>query len=419
MEIGDTLTSARLRRRHLRVWLAGVACVVLLVGVGAWTWHRTQQAQVVTELARIAEAEGVWDTPWDLQERKITALKAELVAELHPIRRLIVRRRIAEEYVNGGFVELGIASLEETIGEYARILGAQDLATLRRDLAFAFYRLGEQQNCSTAGTADVCILPLQNGVVHTRKLGAGEAIKAFSALLAEPGGMPDEVLSDRWFLNLAYMQLGKYPDAVPPQWLIPPSAFASDGDVGRFRDVASQRGLAAFGRAGGLVFEDFDNDGHLDLLISHMGLTDQLEYFHNDGNGHFTRMTEAAGLKGLVGGLNMVQADFDNDGCIDVYIPRGAWYHDKGQLPASLLKNNCDGTFTDVAAKAGVLNRYPSQTAVWADFNNDGLLDPFVGNEIVRDKVKWPADTKSFRLYINQGDGTFVDVAPVALSVAP
>ena len=137
--------------------------------------------------------------------------------------------------------------------------------------------------------------------------------------------------------------------------------------------------------------EDLDNDGHLDLMISRMGVDDPVEFFRNRGDGTFERATEQAGLKGIVGGLNLVQADYDNDGCIDVFIPRGAWYHDKGQYPASLLRNNCDGTFTDVTAKAGVLNNYPSQTAVWADFNNDGLLDLFVGNEIVRDKVDWPA----------------------------
>jgi VCBS repeat protein len=95
-----------------------------------------------------------------------------------------------------------------------------------------------------------------------------------------------------------------------------------------------------------------------------------------------------------------------------VLISRGAWLHDEGRYPMSLLKNNCDGTFIDVTAKAGLLNDLPTQTVVWADFNNDGLLDLFVGNEIVRDKVDWPADTPNFRLYINNGDGTFTDVGP-------
>src|SRR5262249_4742441 len=73
---------------------------------------------------------------------------------------------------------------------------------------------------------------------------------------------------------------------------------------------------------------------------------------------------------------------------------------------------NCDGTFTDVTAKAGLLNNLPSQTAVWADFNNYGWLDLFVGNEIVRDKIAWPAGTRNFRLYVNNRDGTFTDVGP-------
>jgi len=123
-------------------------------------------------------------------------------------------------------------------------------------------------------------------------------------------------------------------------------------------------------------------------------------------------MTERAALAGLLGGLNMVQADYDNDGCIDVYIPRGAWFHDHGRHPASLLRNNCNGSFTDVAAEAGVSNDLPSQVAVWTDFNSDGLLDLFVGNEILRDKVRWPAEARNFRLYMNRGDGGFVDEGP-------
>ncbi len=54
-----------------------------------------------------------------------------------------------------------------------------------------------------------------------------------------------------------------------------------------------------------------------------------------------------------------------------------------GREPNSLLQNNGDGTFTDVTNKAGLLSFYPTQTATWADFNNDGWLDVFIGNEPV------------------------------------
>src|SRR5689334_24896364 len=84
-------------------------------------------------------------------------------------------------------------------------------------------------------------------------------------------------------LNISYMVLGKYPLEVPRPWLIPPETFKSDYDVGLFRDVAASRRVDAFGRAGGVILEDFDNDGHLDLMVSHMGIEEQLEYFHNNG----------------------------------------------------------------------------------------------------------------------------------------
>jgi hypothetical protein len=367
---------------------------------------------MVKTLAYLAEHEGTWDNPWDLQEKKIASLQSDIRDETNPIKRLILRRELAQQYIAGGASGAAVAALEQLLSEYGPSLPAADIETLNGDLALAYFRLGELQNCTWNHNSDACIFPVQGGGVHKEQLGAAEAAKRYAALLADSTTNPENALLYRWLLNISYMVLGTYPDGVPRQWLIPPETFASDYDIGKFRDVAATRGLTAFGRAGGIIVEDFDNDGHLDVMISHMGLEEQLEYFHNNGDGTFTRMTEKAGLKGIVGGLNIIQADYNNDGCIDVLVPRGAWLHDKGRYPMSLLRNNCDGTFTDVTAKAGLLNNYPTQTAVWADFNNDGLLDLFVGNEIVRDKVAWPENTPNFRLYINKGDGTFTDVGP-------
>lgn len=363
-------------------------------------------------LAAIARDEGTWDNPWDQQPRKIAELQQDLTGERDPVQRLILQREIAQQYVNGGTAEPAIALLEKVLVDYRDRLSRQDEETLKADIAFAYFRIGEQSNCQTGVDAETCIMPINADAVHRRKLGAGEAARRYAALLADSAVEADNALLYRWMLNIAHMQLGSWPLGVPALWRIEPKAFESDGSMPRFKDVAAQRGIVEFGRAGGAILEDFDNDGHLDLLISHMGVADQLQYFHNNGDGTFTRATERAGLTGLLGGLNLVQADYDNDGCIDVFIPRGAWFHDHGQHPASLLHNNCDGTFTDVTAEAGVLNNLPSQVAVWADFNGDGLLDLFVGNEILREKVRWPAETRNFRLYINQGNGRFVDAGP-------
>src|SRR5205823_2217775 len=102
--------------------------------------------------------------------------------------------------------------------------------------------------------------------------------------------------------NIALMTLGEYPQHVPARLLIPPSAFASDEPFPRFPDVAESCGLSLEGRSGGVILDDFDNDGLLDLMISGVGLRDQLRYFHNNGDGTFTERTREAGLIGELGG---------------------------------------------------------------------------------------------------------------------
>jgi hypothetical protein len=388
-----------------------VIAAALLAALAALVFFRRsrQRFDMVATLASIADREGVWDNQWDQANEKIASLTSDLNSEADPAKRFELKRQIAQHYLYANAPEGALVLLEGMLDE-AKTLPARLAEAVKADLAFAYFRLGEIQNCSTNHNADSCLFPVQGKGVHQQRLGASEAAKLYTELLSDPGTDPENALSYRWLLNISYMTLGQYPDNVPRRWLIPPDAFKSDYDIGRFPDVAAERGVAEFGVAGGVILEDFDNDGYLDLMISHMGVRDQLQYFHNNGDGTFTRMTEQAGLKGIVGGLNLVQADYNNDGCIDVFVPRGAWLHDHGQFPSSLLRNNCDGTFTDVTAEAGLLSYYPTQAAAWADINNDGFLDLFVGNEIDREHVQWPASAKSFELYLNNRDGTFTEV---------
>ena len=177
------------------------------------------------------------------------------------------------------------------------------------------------------------------------------------------------------------MTLGMYPEQVPAQWLVPPEVFVSDYDIKRFADVAPAMGLDLVSMAGGSIMDDFDGDGHLDIMASSWGLDDQLRYFANLGDGTFAERTAAAGLAGIVGGLQIVHADYDNNGYADVLVLRGGWWEDDGLHPNSLLHNNGNGTFADVTEQVGLLTFHPTQTAAWGDYDNDGWLDLFVGNE--------------------------------------
>ena len=98
-------------------------------------------------------------------------------------------------------------------------------------------------------------------------------------------------------------------------------------------------------------------------------------------------------------------------GTPDIFVVRGGWKTGGfGNQPGSLLRNNGDGTFTDVTIPSGLLYFHPSQTAVWADFNNDGWLDVFIGAEnLGNDGGGHPC-----MLYINNHDGTFTNVAQSA-----
>ena len=141
------------------------------------------------------------------------------------------------------------------------------------------------------------------------------------------------------------------------------------------------------------------------MLTSGYDSCDHLHYFHNNGDGTFADRSDRSGLSKIPAGENFLQADFNNDGCIDVLVLRGGW---QNPFPLSLLKNNCDGTFTDVAVQAGLGNElFATQTAVWADIDNDGWIDLFVGNE------KGPS-----QLYRNKGDGTFENISSSAESIA-
>ena len=178
----------------------------------------------------------------------------------------------------------------------------------------------------------------------------------------------------------------------------------NNGD-GTFTDVTFQAGLNFSASAMGNMWGDFDNDGDLDLAAAVVTKDDHTVLYRNNGNGTFTDITVQAGLILEPGSSNapVLWADYDNDGDLDFFISEV----DNGSTKTIpnrmyLFRNNGDATFTDVTASAGLdpTGVGDFYDAAFADFDNDGDLDLYVG---VQGKPNF--------LYVNDGTGVFTDAA--------
>ena len=357
-------------------------------------------ARMVSMLDSIARTANPRDC-YHLNAKKAEMMAQQLQGEMLLEQELTLRFQYGQELLYAGKTEAAIVELKKVLAKFSNQLTEQTKPIFEL-LALGFLRLGEQANCIDRHNAASCILPIQGEGVYEIKAGLENAIYLYEQILA---AFPDDQQS-RWLLNLAHMNQGTYPQGVPAQWLVPEKLFRSNADF-HFRNVAIPLGVDAKGLSGGVCMEDFDGDGDLDLFITSYGLSDQAQYFRNDG-GRFTERTAAANLEGIVSGLNTLHADYDNDGDRDVLILRGGWLNG-GTHPNSLLQNDGTGRFTDVTEAAGLLSFHPTQTGAWADYDADGDLDLFIANESLPNKNSHPCE-----LFRNNGDGTFTEVAASA-----
>jgi hypothetical protein len=192
----------------------------------------------------------------------------------------------------------------------------------------------------------------------------------------------------------------------------------------------------------GVALFDYDGDGDLDVYLVQGGALGAKpagpgavassggRLYRNDlrvaADGtrtlHFTDVTDESGLRTTGYGMGVATGDFDNDGCVDLYVTnfgRNQLYH-----------NNCNGTFTDVSRASGTDDTGWSVAATFVDVDQDGWLDLFVGHyldfDLARNKPCMSAagardycppgvyQAQRSRLYHNNHDGTFTDVTEKA-----
>jgi enediyne biosynthesis protein E4 len=207
----------------------------------------------------------------------------------------------------------------------------------------------------------------------------------------------------------------------------------------RFSDVTSQAGIqfqhnsGAYGGkflpetlGSGCAFLDYDRDGWQDILLingmdwpGHKKRRSTLRLYHNNGNGTFTDVTTRAGLDVELYGMGVAVGDYNNDGFPDIFITC------VGQN--RLFRNTGKGTFVDVTNTSGLGKRTSfSTSALWFDYDRDGLLDLFVCNYVkwspehdvfcsLDSKHKSYCTPEAYRgetcwLFRNRGNGTFADV---------
>ncbi len=371
-----------------------------------------QEFREVATRLRASDNEFLGEVPYRKVEEQLAS------DDLSAGKRCQLQGELARHLLRLGKTSAAVTAIEEAVlRSRSDASVSSHLPSMLRIQAIVHLRQAEQQNCIDRHCCQSCIFPIERGGVHQRRSAATRARRALEEYLQSN---PDDKVGMSWILNVLNMTLGEYPDGVPEAYRLDASSWASTATVDRFVDIAPQVRLNRLSLAGGVAVDDFDGDGRLDIVSSTTDPDGPLALYRNRGDGHFENTARQAGLADQLGGLHCEFTDYNNDGLLDIFVLRGAWFGPTGRIRNSLLKNQGDGTFLDITRQAGLAEpACPTQTGVWGDFDNDGHLDLYVGNESLDEVIGLGAARYPSQLFRNNGDDTFTDVAEAAGVAAP
>lgn len=349
----------------------------------------------------------------------MSQLRYEPEQQIYSFRDRIEQAKHRGDRLNAGILAFHEGLLDESI-HHLEALQPEDEKGLFW-LAMANLRRGLTSTClgnSKEGARSLihqCNLPItlniSAGNDHLRRAQA-----LFSKLLTQ---FDSDNHRYRWLLNLSAMLDHNYPPDRRENWQIE-STFIDRLDKGQTRfktdirlvNKGRELGIDTHNAGKGVAVEDFDRDGDLDIVTG--GFYGPTYYYRNQRGEGFVDYSAESGLAAVKGAHIITAADYDNDGWVDLFLSHPTGTHAYGGF--SLLRNQQGKRFVDITYDSGLLNPATmvdygafTWTSAWGDIDNDGDLDLFVANWGGKQLINGKPALDS-ALYLNQ-DGRFSDVS--------
>ena len=307
--------------------------------------------------------------------------KKEIKETKEPDKRFFLKLKLIDELTRCNKNAEALALIQETEELLELSVPELDRNRVERNLRFfkalTLFRIDERKCCYDDFRSNSCIFP----IIEKEYLFTTGNIKKANEIWGELLREQPWDYRNKWMFNLSNHLIGNETErklrSVFPQKL---GNRPTPGDI-ETSNISNKMNLHCEGLAGGVIVEDFDQNGLQDVFRTSWYFDHNCQLLLQTEPGRFSEQTGQFMLDGEVGGLNCVSTDYNNDGYVDILILRGGWLGGLGLLPNSLLKNVNGKRFENVSFETGLTSAYPSHSAVWADFNNDGWLDLVIGNE--------------------------------------